>query len=156
MPETATHGITDAQAHLAACWWANVIRRPKHDALGGQRDWHMEMASVLADLHTGQRSEDQIDRFRGALWGRIMAGEARWGRGAILSCDYHPDPTLADAASDAGITNELSFPWKTTMWLYPDDAHQEEKRGRVFVSYGYRAPIEEVLPAPSDPQRTPT
>lgn len=136
MPETRT--ATDA-IDAAAQWWATVIKNPKFDALGGERDSNMEFAQVLMTL--GNRNAPPVDteRFRDALAARLRAAPEHVRR--FVGVDYHPDEMLEGAAHDAGVADtSFTFPVKTSMWIDAD---------RVQVRYGYGAPVVTIWPEPS-------
>ncbi len=144
--------LTDEQIRRAALWWMGVVRAPKFDALGGERDRFMELAQVLMSLGAARSrpTETQIAAFGGAL-ADVLRGEpvsiaSSSGRAETsvfassdtLVVDYHPDPMLAHAARRAGLSESV-LPIKTSMWF--DAAHES-----VRVRYGYGAPRQEVGP----------
>lgn len=128
--------LPDAAIEAAAQWWATVIKNPKFDALGGERNESMEFAQMLMLLGNRRAPAIDTERFRLALIERIRAASPLDRR--ILSVDYGPCEILDNAARAAGIVDaSFTFPVKTMMWLDPD---------RVRVSYWYGAPRVTIWP----------
>ena len=128
--------LPDAAIEAAAQWWATVIKNPKFDALGGERDESMELAQMMMQLGNRRAPAIDTERFRLALVERIRGASPAERR--IISVDYGPCPILDDAARMAGVLDtSFTFPVKTMMWL---DAEC------VRVSYGYGAPRVTIWP----------
>lgn len=132
--------------------WCRMLKRPVFD--NGDSSMTSGMASVMAGMnnsHNMAQVDDYdaaIERFREILTKRLKFlrdhngeptgkmsdrghGPERYWFSHSLSCDYHPDCELAEAAAEAGIP-ESAFSWKTDVTFYGTDC--------VSVSAGYAAP----------------
>lgn len=79
-------------------------------------------------------SKEQVVIFKEELAQLIVEKMSySWKGECILDVDYHPDMLLYTAAQIAGIDDNMSFPWKTSMRI---------TKNKVSVSEGYAAPWE--------------
>ena len=108
----------------AAKWWSDKLKSNSHS--NGDDSFASVMAGIMADYLADKNcvSEEQYGTFETCLIDRIIEYDR-----IVLSCDYGPDPELAEAAERAGI-DRGKFPWKTSMYINNDE---------ISVSDGYRA-----------------
>lgn len=141
LQRTLPSGITRDQIDRAVLWWGRSLEKPKFDNLGDRGGtFQEEMPSILATMTRAKSgpTEEQIAMFRMKL-DELLSSDSVQAREAFqrgLHVDYDPDRILAVALDHAGIAPGLtSLPWKTNMWF---------RDGKVTVSHGYGAPIEEI------------
>jgi hypothetical protein len=135
----------------ACALWAEMLSNPKFDALGkrdpqGRDDPNgsMAMASIMARGLAKEcaATPEQLEKFKMSLktWlmskvefdrdtKQISISDKGW-YSTDLDVDYGPDMILRQAATEAGISDNL-FPWKTYMRL--SETH-------LSLSYGYGSP----------------
>ena len=119
-------------AVVAAAWWAGKIGgNTRHG--NGDTSLSSAFAMWMADAGQETPSSEQINAFKTALIRGIEELALRM-REVPLFCDYGPGGILHNAAEEAGI-NELNFPFKTGMFVSPD---------QVRVSDGYAQPWESI------------
>ena len=124
-------------AEAAAMWWTSVLRDPKLD--NGDSNPITAVLNAMTKEGRSEPATDVLDQFKANLIGRLNESldgaddyTARYG--VTLDVDYHPDRVLSDCADKAGFRGGMTaWPWKTTMWVKPDE---------VSVSYGYGADVE--------------
>lgn len=118
------------EARTAARWWADKLR-DDFTLDNGDPEQHPIVGGMLALARAKNReglTVAKIDAFERALIARVqvMLDE---GHRLGFGVDYHPDPELGDALSDAEIPVSMTaLPWKTVMWVRP---------GSVRVGDGY-------------------
>lgn len=112
---------------MAAAWWANKLCSPTFDN-GDPDNPIVGIMAMMVSSSTPTPTTDQIQKMIQDLAPKIEERLIKVG-GMNLGVDYGPDPILADSAAAAGISSN-KFPWKTTMWVYPN---------YVVVSCGYAA-----------------
>lgn len=136
------------EVNIAAQWWADILRAGARHAPGGESpDEHLWAAMARRDIPP--LTDDQIDRFQLQLaLNMVSIWQSTWSQERptdeknrplrLLSVDYEPNDILSRSAFFAGFAKEQLdlFPEKTIMWVNP---------GSVRVSYGYGAPIEELM-----------
>lgn len=120
-------------AEAVGQWWAEQVGAPRfQNVRPEERSWESDFVSVtahmLADKHPVTPEAGR--GFAQALQRRVEEDLKRPGW-THLGVDYGPDPMLAEAAEEAGVSMSR-FPWKTSMWVHRD---------YVTVSTGYGAPI---------------
>lgn len=119
-------------AEVAARWWAErIVGNTRHD--NGDTNLSSAFAMWMADAGQETPSRAQIETFEAALI-RGIEELARCMGDVPLFCDYGPGGILHNAAEESGI-NELNFPFKTGMFVSPD---------QVRVSAGYAQPYETI------------
>jgi hypothetical protein len=141
----------------AASVWVEMLAAPKYDNLGTNSPEPPsaiianKTASLLAGMTPKNNDPETLEKFRVALID-VLSGPLEWEDTfcnpphkytttfSHLGVDYHPDIPLCEAAKRAGL--EMTFPWKTTMWLYADC---------LSVSNGYAAPSMWHYPLGADP-----
>ena len=126
------------EAATAAQWWTDQMFAPQPslaEQMGAEPDSPMSspmgaIMGVLAQAEQRVTDPNGGEAFKAALARRIETALERYPS-LSFGVDYGPDPILADAAREAGLSLGMtSLPWKTNMWV---DA------GRVRVSKGYGA-----------------
>lgn len=138
MGNAASAKIKDAPsaAQAAALWWTNVLTSPKLD--NGDTSETGQTTALMGLLAQVSRPQpaDGLEAF-GVILSEQLAALLQEDNGYVarygitLDVDYNPDRLLSECAERAGLRTGLaSWPWKTTMWVKPDE---------VTVSYGYRA-----------------
>lgn len=128
-------------AKVAAKWWADQLRNgSKMD--NGAYDFANVMSMAMLSMENAkerrERDPSKIDLFEDALARRFEAiDDARWPFPiSIAAVDYDPDRHLVEAAEEAGLSLGMaSLPVKTSMYSC---------NGKISVSCGYRAPLEEL------------
>lgn len=138
MDKDISHKLDDDSARSAAKWWADRLRsgaKLDHGPRSFTDTFAIGLGSYMQKAAAKNRTEEQIQMFEDALYEELKAHEL-FPLSYIVGIDYHPPDIFLRAADKAGI--KLSggcLPWKTHMY-YRD--------GKVKVSYGYGAPIEEI------------
>lgn len=124
------------EAAAAAEWWASKIDgRHHHD--NGDRSSAGAIGMFLADALMKAPSEEQVDKFKGALITELLnENNASLLAFGGLHCDYGPGLFLRDAAEEAGIES-YNFPFKTSMSF---------RDGEIFVRDGYGAQPVKIYP----------
>ena len=139
--KTATVSADDPAIVAAAKWWADVLRGPtKFDNGDNSQAGGMAWAMATMAASESKPAPDVIDRFEAELRQSIAQYvNERDGRfWPTVATDYGPDRILSDAFERAGGKGAgLVFPWKTVMWVRPDE---------VTVRYGYGAPEQVIYP----------
>ena len=122
----------DHPANIVAAvnWWRKTLVSPKMD--NGNSQMGLFMALLGSAVNSGNIKE-AINGFCAELTKLLCEKFAAGTESVSLNVDYGPDWLLAEAAEKAGA--RLQFPCKTHMWV---------KKDEVTVSYGYRAPYEEI------------
>ncbi len=124
-------------AQAAANWWRKALERPAFD--NGDESAAGGMATMLAMMSHKPPSLEQLDAFEVALSKRLRDGLTERGRWT-LQVDYDPDPTLYEAAKEAGLASlamkGCGFPWKTWMSVAPE---------KVEVAAGYGAKMKTIF-----------
>lgn len=121
-------------ALAVANWWAGkagiVLGNGDHSERGGLTT----ALAVLAGAQGQTIAPSKREAFVAALARRVSAELARQAErdtdyepSVTIGVDYSPDPMLADAAQEAGVSGG-AFPWKTMTWTYPT---------HVVTSLGY-------------------
>lgn len=133
-------------ATAAAEWWAEQVGAPVfRQVRPEERDESSSATEMLLGFEAARHpvSEQAGRKFVPALAKRIDDALARGLDWYTLSVDYGPDPELAEAAAEAGVSCSR-FPIKTNMWIRPD--HITASRGYgaravlVWVSPGWQRP----------------
>lgn len=124
----------------AALWWVAVLTKPRLD--NGDDGSNPMMTIMITMAEAGPHPvAEELAEFGGILARKVNeALEDSPNRyrdyGFTLSVDYDPDRTLSDAADEAGFRLGMGqWPWKTTMWVKPDE---------VSVRYGRGGDIETI------------
>lgn len=124
--------INEDLVEAAAEWWRQkVTSMARHDN-GDDSDASI-VAMLLSDLNAEPVPDNKAQKFKAALASAI-AEELGRNQYVHLDVDYHPCVILANAASEAGIS-EFNLPYKTYMTI---------TESSVSVRDGYDA-LEEVI-----------
>jgi len=130
--------LNDESARAAAKWWADRLRygaKLDHGARTPDDFVAPLLGTYLQRRSAKDRTEEQIQAFEDALFEELMERKML-PITYIAGIDYHPTGVFVRAAEKAGIRlGGGCLPWKTHMY-YMD--------GKVKVSYGYGAPIEDI------------
>lgn len=129
--------ITKEVAEFAAKWWADRVccKDVKFD--NGDKSVNGVVVQCLASSLVKPASDKEKENFIIALTEGILDKQRD-----TLAVDYHPDDILRNAAHQSGIS-EHNFPWKTVMFILPDD---ESTGFKILVKEGYGAPQQQVYP----------
>lgn len=124
----------------AALWWAQALQAPKHDNGDLFAMAFVDMLSEYAPK--ADKPNSALNKFTEQLAAKLDALLADPDKGYMprsgitIGVDYDPDPMLYSTANEAGLDVGFNgWPWKTTMWVRPDE---------VTVRYGYQADLEVV------------
>lgn len=128
----------ETPAEAAAAWWASALRDPKLD--NGEDNPMLDVLVAVARQTRSEPAAEAIDQFKANLiekLNELLDGLAPYDArhfGVDFGVDYSPDDVLWECAEKAGISaGMIDWPWKTTMWVKPQE---------VSVSCGYGRPIE--------------
>jgi hypothetical protein len=125
------------EAVAAADWWAQQLAAPADHEIGSPTQ--TAFANAATTIGRNPKAPEQIEAFRAAaadaIEGHVSQYEWRPDEPLFgsymrtITCDYGPDPLLADAAERAGFKlSTLDLPMKTVMWVNP---------GKVSVAVGH-------------------
>lgn len=123
---TETTEVASPAALAIANWWAD---RVFGEASASTGDATIDALAVLSGRQGTPADSSKRDRFVWTLGRRVHTDLERSDFGVTLGVDYGPDPMLADAAREAGVSTS-AFPWKTMTWTH---------REYVTASLGYGA-----------------
>lgn len=118
-------------ARTAAKWWAGQLRgcASKNAGMSGTHGATMRfLAIVTQELERETRDEDDEQRFEDTLFNLLLPLES-----ATLSCDYHPQGLLRQAAQEASIDIADSMPWKTSMQIVGGQIRLKEGHGAPYT-----------------------
>lgn len=132
----------DTPSRIAARWWADNLRNGHAKLDNGDTSTTggmTMMLGMLAQANAPRVTPEQAQAFEDALVVAIEKAPAYQGRYLTLGVDYGPDLMLSNAAATAGVRLTMTtLPWKTVMWVKPD---------QVTLRHGYGAPTQTLFPA---------
>ena len=132
---------TEDMITAAADWWTKAIEMPLFN--NGDDSAQGGMAAALAMMDNKPKADADLEKFRAGFIVQMKADFADGRAPRIVGVDYGPDMWLKGVAERAGIATSISdWPWKTVMWLTD---------GKVTVSAGCGAPIEQIFPSVNAP-----
>ena len=124
----------------AALWWAQALQAPKHDNGDPFTMALVDMPSEYAPK--ADKPNAALNKFTEQLAAKldVLLADPDKGymprSGIVIGVDFDPNPMLYSTANEAGLDVGFNgWPWKTTMWVRPDE---------VTVRYGYQADLEVV------------
>ncbi len=149
-------GMNSKAIEIAVELWKSLLANPKYDNMGDtgspEERRRMGTASTLASMIPKNNTRDRLEAFGEALT-RILRDNPKscqCGDTIILSVDYNPNRTLAQAATEAGL--KMEWPWKTVMWIKDDSVKLRSGYAAEAVVYKTDDPLS-ILAAKSWPER---
>lgn len=123
---------------VAEFWAENTFNNPVNQNNGDMDGMLFALANMASMQAQREVTSEQVELFKKNLVERMKTEYNKTGKlwSLRLDCDYGPCNTLAEAATDAGITNGMSFPWKTESWINED--------GKAEASLGYHGPVKKL------------